>query len=281
MTACTRVAPEIRDELMTWRQERDARLRADTGWLTLAGLHWLKAGAQTVGAGPNVDIRLPERSGVPALLGTIEVNGSITFTAAPGASVVINSSAMTQATLASDANATPTEAQVGPVTFHVIERNGRLGLRVKDKQSDVLKHFAGMRYFEIEPDFRKTARLEPHAQPTSLPVPNVLGFDTLEPSAGHVVFEHDGVTHRLVVMGEAEDGELFIVFGDKTNGHETYGAGRFVYAALLSNRTVTLDFNKAYNPPCVFTPYATCPLPPAGNRLPFDVKAGELRYGAH
>jgi hypothetical protein len=143
----------------------------------------------------------------------------------------------------------------------------------------VLKAFTGMEYFPIAPEWRLTARFEPYTPAKTIPIPNVFGRLEDSPSPGSLVFTVDGREYRLDPVLETGETDLFIIFGDQTNGRETYGAGRFLYAKPAGpDGTTVLDFNKSYNPPCVFTPYATCPLPPPQNKLPFRIPAGEKRY---
>ena len=169
----------------------------------------------------------------------------------------------------------------GSLSFFAIRRGDRLGVRVKDSEAATLKAFHGLDYFPLEPKWKLVARFEAAAEPKEIPIPNALGFDEPILSPGHVVFTLDGVEHRLLALDDTGDGRLFLVFGDKTNGRETYGGGRFLYTDPPQGGRVELDFNRAYNPPCVFTPYATCPLPPRENRLPMRIEAGEKSFAGH
>ena len=176
-----------------------------------------------------------------------------------------------------DTGGAPTELALGSVRLYLIERSGKLAVRVKDSEAETRKKFSGIDYYPIDSAWRVTARFEPYDPPRMLPIVNVLGMPEPEDSPGALVFDADGETHRLDAIGEGES--LFIVFGDATNGSETYGGGRFVYTDLPSDDgTVILDFNKSYNPPCVFTAYSTCPLPPEQNKLPLAVRSGERVY---
>jgi uncharacterized protein (DUF1684 family) len=159
----------------------------------------------------------------------------------------------------------------------VIKRGDRLGVRVKDKQSPALAGFHGLDNYPVEPSWRVEARFEPYSPPKEVPIPNVLGQVTPSPSPGAVVFDWQGKTYRLDALGSVEEG-LSLIFADQTNGKETYGAGRFLETGPPKDGKVVVDFNRAYNPPCAFTAFATCPLPPAQNRLALRVEAGEKKY---
>jgi uncharacterized protein (DUF1684 family) len=169
------------------------------------------------------------------------------------------------------------------VSFYPISRQGRLAIRVKDPETDARRAFRGLTYFPVDPSWRIEARVEDNAAPKPITVPNVLGAETSEPSPGTLVFERGGKTYRLTPVLEEGETDWFVIFGDATNGHDTYGAGRFLYVPPAVDGRTVIDFNKAYNPPCVFTDYATCPLPPPQNRLPIRVEAGEKEYshGGH
>jgi uncharacterized protein (DUF1684 family) len=164
----------------------------------------------------------------------------------------------------------------GSKTFTVIERSGRYAVRLKDNESKLRSSFAGMRWFPARESYRVNARFVSYPQPKTLAIPNILGSSYPYPSPGYVVFQIDGTEFRLEPVIEEGDKELFFIFRDRTAGKETYGAGRFLYTDLPRDGKVELDFNKAENPPCAFTPYATCPLPPRQNVLPVRIEAGEL-----
>jgi uncharacterized protein (DUF1684 family) len=166
------------------------------------------------------------------------------------------------------------------MTLHVIERGGRLAVRVRDTASPARTRFDGIEAYPVDARWRVAARFEPYEPARTVEVPTVLG--TAEPMTcpGRLVFELDGRTFTLDAMSEADDADLFLIFADATNRDATYGGGRFLYAARPgADGTVVVDFNKAYNPPCAFTPYATCPLPPPQNSLELRVEAGEKRWG--
>ena len=269
-----------RAEIGAFRARRDAGLRSPAGWLTVVGLSWLSEGENAVGSSRQSAVALPEGK-APATLGSIRLEkGVAAFTAAPGVEVTSDGGAVTSVVLDPDTAGKPTTLQHGPLSFFLIERGGRLGVRVKDRESEALKGFRGVERFPLDPAWRFVARFVKHEASTRLAVPSVLGTTDQEESPGYVLFEAGGKSHRLDALPEGEG--LFLVFGDETNAKETYGGGRFLYTPKPSpDGTVVVDFNRATNPPCVFTPFATCPLPPAGNRLALRVAAGEKTYGEH
>ncbi len=264
-------------ELAEWKQWRDGRLRQPDSWLTLVGLAWLQEGDNSVGSDPASRVVLPKSA--PARVGILRLAGSrVTFVADPGAMVTAHGAPVSTLVLRSDAEGEATVLQHGAVSFYLIRRSDRLAVRIKDSRAETLAKFSGLEYYPADLRWRVEARFEPATRPTEIEVPNALGFTEKIPSPGHVVFELDGVSHRLLALDDTGDGRLFLVFGDRTNGRDTYGGGRFLYTDPPAGGRVTIDFNRAYNPPCVFSPYATCPLPPPGNRLPIAVEAGEKKY---
>jgi len=270
-----------RARVRAWREDRETRLKADGGWLTLAGLSWLKEGRNGFGSDPAGDIVLPEGS-APPKAGVFELkDGQVTVALQPGASGRIVGKPVTgPATLRPDTAGSPDVLEMGALSLTVIERGGRLGIRVKDKNSPARKQFAGLKWFEVDEDYRVEARWVSHPQPKPVKVPNVLGQTESMPSPGYAEFTLGGTPVRLDgVLEDPRSEQLFFILRDRTSGKETYGAGRFLYADLPKAGKVVLDFNKAYNPPCAFTPYATCPLPPPQNWMPVRVEAGELNYG--
>ena len=267
-------------QIEAWRQRRVARLTAPDGWLAVVGLFWLEDGDNSVGSAPGSRVALPPRT--PASVGTIRVaSGRATLVpsaeAASGVEVD-GKPAAGETALRSDADGSPTVVAAGGVSFYLISRQGRLAVRVKDPESEARRRFRGLSYFPIDPTWRIEARVEPNAGAKPISVPNVLGAETSEPSPGTLVFARGGRTYRLTPVLEEGETDWFVIFGDTTNGHDTYGAGRFLYVPPAKDGRTVIDFNKAYNPPCVFTDYATCPLPPPQNRLPVRVEAGEKQY---
>jgi uncharacterized protein (DUF1684 family) len=270
--------PKHRAEIVAWQTRRLSRLTAPDGWLSLSGLWWLAPGDNSVGTAADNRIVLPQGAG-SAHAGVLKLAGTgVSAILTPEARVSIGDKPVTTADLASDGGGDPTILTAGSVSFFVIERQRRLGVRVKDSEAPTRKNFTRLEYYRIDPSWRFEAKFEPYNPPKKISVPTELGTPEVDISPGALVFERDGKTYRLDPVLEQGSADLFIIFGDKTNGSATYGAGRFLYAPMPTNGRTVVDFNKAYNPPCAFTPYATCPLPPAQNHLPFEVTAGEKKY---
>ena len=275
-------ADVFREENDAWRAKRIAELTAPDGWLALVGLHFLKPGENTVGHAPTSDVVL---SRGPARLGvaTLAADGKVTLQIAAGGEATIDGQLARGGELRAGSGAVkPTLVACGPVSFFVIERGGKMALRVKDRASERRARFAGVDYFPFDPAWRIEARWVAFEKSRMIPLLNVLGQTSPALVPGKAVFERDGKTYELLAIDEGPGEPLFFVIADTTTGQETYGGARFVYAEAPKGGTVVLDFNRAENPPCAFTPFATCPLPPKENRLPFAVTAGEKVYrGSH
>lgn len=286
MTACTgEPAPpapgEHREAIKAWRAERVAKLTAPDGWLTIIGLYWLEPGRQTVGAAGDNDFVL-EASGMPERLGTFVLTGDeLRFDAAPGASVTVDGEPVDSVGVVPDTEGEPTRLTAGSIRLYAIERAGRLAIRARDLEHPRRREFPGLEYFPIDTDWRMRAEFRPYEPPHEETIVNILGMETTMRSPGALVFEHKGKTRRLDTYADPDDEELFVMFADRTNMHTTYGGGRYIYVPRPENGETVIDFNKAYNPPCVFTELATCPLPPSQNRLRFRVTAGEKDFGKH
>jgi len=263
-------------EIATWRADREARLQTDTGWLTVVGLHWLEPGPNSVGSSPTAAVVLPAPA--PAAVGTITLQGTTAeFVAAKGVRVTSKGRPVQRLTL--DAN---TPLELGSLTFFVIERASRIGVRVRDRNAETRRNFRGLRWYDADPRWRVRARLEPPSPGRKVTIGTIVGDQIDLESAGELVFTVNGREVRLEGVYETpERDELFVMFKDGTNGDATYGAGRYMYPPLPVNGIVDLDFNKAYNPPCAYTAFATCPLPPRQNWLPVAIEAGEKSYEAH
>ncbi|MCB1034912.1 MAG: DUF1684 domain-containing protein, partial [Acidobacteria bacterium] len=269
--------PEYAADVDAWHARRVENLRSKTGWLTLIGLFWLQEGDNTFGSAGDNTLAFPEKA--PARAGTLRLEaGKVTVTAAPEAPLLHDGEPVDVLELASDAGGEPTILDLGSLRFYVIDREGRLGIRLKDSESATLESFAGIDRFPVEPAWRFEARWEAYDPPQTVFTPNVLGSAFEEECPGALVLTINGEEHRLEPTSAGE-GNLFLVFGDATNGDSTYGGGRFLELGPPANGKVLVDFNRAYNPPCVFTPYATCPLPRRENRLPVEIPAGEKMWG--
>jgi uncharacterized protein len=268
-------------ELLAWRDRRDMNLRGDNSWLTIAGLIFLKPGRNTFGAGPLNDIVLPE--GAAASAGVLDFNrGKVRLVAKKP--VMVNGTPTATADIKPATADRPADrVTLGTVSFFLMASGDRIAVRLRDQNSPLRTRFTGLKWFQSNDAFRVTARFEPYPSAKKVRVPNILG--DLDPfdATGLVAFTLDGKTYKLEVydLGSGDE-PLFIVFKDLTSGHETYPAARFLNAARPnSKREIVLDFNKAYNPPCAYNPYTTCPLPTAQNRLAVRIEAGELDYHQH
>jgi len=266
-----------------WRAQRVAALTSDSGWLTLAGLYWLHEGDNSFGRGAGNALVL-DNPALPERCGTFVRHGhTVRFVAAAGSSVTHAGQPVDSLELTADAAGEPTVLERGALRFFVIERAGNLGVRVRDLDNPHRTAFKGLSYFPVSTDWVFDARFEPYQPAHRVRIINILGMEQDYSSPGALVFVKDGHEWRLDTVLEAPgDKELFIMFADQTSGHETYGAGRFLYVPLPSAGRTRLDFNKAYNPPCALNDFATCPLPPPQNRLALKVEAGEKTYaGGH
>lgn len=272
--------PAYQQKIEAWQKEHADGLKKEDGWLTVVGLFWLDEGENPFGSDPGNKVIFPEGK-APAVAGAFIRDGNkVRVRAAPGAGVTAAGKPVTEMDLAPGADGKPVVLELGTLSFFVIERQDRIGVRIKDKASPALRSFHGLEFFPVRPDWRVDARFEPYEPVKKVPIPNVLGQVTLSDSPGAVVFDWQGQTYRLDTLGTVEDG-LSLIFADATNGKETYGAGRFLELGQLRNGKVEVDFNTAYNPPCAYTAFATCPLPPQQNKLTLAVTAGEKKFGDH
>jgi uncharacterized protein (DUF1684 family) len=264
-----------------WRQQRLQRLQSEDGWLTLVGLGWLKEGPNTAGASGKADVEFPAPA--PPQVGTFTRSGAaVSFQPAPGVTVLRGRQLFAGGPLKTDAGgADPDVLQLGRLRFHVIDREDQLGVRIKDPEAPARKSFQGIPSYPASEKWRVRARWEPSNPPVQIAVPNTLGKVERMPSPGTAVFQVEGKEFRLTPVLEEGSPHLFFVFADETNRTETYGAGRFLYADPAKDGTVVLDFNRAYNPPCAFSAFTTCPLPLKQNQLALRVEAGEKRARLH
>ena len=267
-----------RESIEQWRAQQESELKADDGWLAVSGLFWLKDGVNRAGSRITSDVALPRG---PADLGTFELHDSkVIFRPAPSVAVTVNGEVPSGVIpLKSDADGKPDRIQLDAFTMFVIHRGNRYAIRLKDTESQARKEFTGLHWFPVKENYRVIAKFVPYRPPKMIAIPNVLGETEQDASPGYVVFTLDGQSLRLDPV--VEDDQLFFIFHDLTSGKETYPPGRFLYTDLPKNGEVVMDFNQAQNPPCAFTAYATCPLPPKQNRVPVRVEAGEQNYGHH
>lgn len=267
------------ESLEAWRAARVAALTSDSGFLTLAGLYWLEQPRSSFGRARSNDFVL-EHAAMPRRLGYFERAGdAVRFVAARRDTVFAGEAAVTRIDMRSDRGGTPTVLRHGPIEFFVIERSGQLGVRVRALDNPRRRDFPGLEYFPASDAWRLTARFEPYEPVRQIPIINVLGMEDDMPSPGAIVFEKDGREWRLDTIDETPgSNSLFVMFADATTGRESYGAGRFLYVERPRDGRVQVDFNRAYNPPCAFNDFATCPLPPPQNRLELAVTAGERKF---
>lgn len=265
-----------------WRTKRVANLTREDGWLTLVGLFWLKEGENGLGRDPKNRVTL-DHPALPPHAGAFIVQGNeVRFEAAAGSTVRHDGKAVTSLGLASDLKGDPTLLTSGSLQFYLIDRTGKLGIRMRDTEHPARTSFEGIDHYSVTRDWIVEARFEPYPAGKTIPIPNILGMMDQMLNPGALVFNKDGKEHRLdALLNAADDDEFFIIFADATSGRETYGAGRYMYVPRPKGDRLLLNFNKAYNPPCAFNDFATCPLPPRQNRLPIKVEAGEKTYGHH
>jgi len=266
-------------QVSEWRQSRHESLSSEDGWLTLVGLEWLTAGENRLGSGPSSTIPIP---GGPPDWGTIYLEGdTLRFVPAPDSPVAVNGEPAAEVLLLADSQGDPTVVSSGDVSFYVIFRES-YALRIKDRNALALQEFEGVDNYDFQPDWRYEARFVPAEKGQTIEIANVLGQLSQTPVYGYAEFERDGKTHRLLGLGDENSESVWFLFADRTSGRETYGAGRYLYSdGLPVDGHLVIDFNKAYNPPCAFSEYATCPLTPQQNRLNLAVTAGEKNYHPH
>ncbi len=266
-------------EINDWHRKRIANLRKENGWLNLVGLYWLKEGTNTFGSDPSNDIIFPEGKARKFLGKFVKTDSVITIVVNEHSLVFLNGSSVKKMRMIDDLHENTTILSHKTLRWHIIKRGpDKYGVRLRDLEADLLKSFEGIERFPVNEDWRINAEFMPYNPPKELNIPTIIGTIEKELSPGKLSFKIQGEKFTLDVTDAGD--KYFIVFADLTSGEETYGAGRFIYTDKPdSNNRVILDFNKAYNPPCAFTKYATCPLPTKGNYLNIAVTAGEKNYG--
>jgi len=273
--------PVYVEEIEKYRRDREERLRAPDGWLTLIGLFWLEEGPNRFGSDSDLPIALPADA-APSHAGTLFRDGkAVRLVAGAEAEITLDGERVGERTLRDDGQGKPDVLKLGRLSMYVIRRGDRAALRVKDPESPTRREFEGIDFYPVDPAYRVRARFETYDPPRPVDIPTAAGTTAEMLIPGKLVFSLGGASLSLEpLVGEPEETELFLIFKDETSGSETYGAGRYLYATLADGFAV-VDFNKAYNPPCAFSRYATCPLPPRSNRLGVSIRAGEKRYGDH
>jgi uncharacterized protein (DUF1684 family) len=264
-------------EELAWREHRDKEMRAPTSWLNIAGLFWLKEGGNRFGTSEENSIKLPEGSAPPFAGSFLLENGAVTVTAAQGVGLKVNGNKVDGFVLKGDDSEKPDIVELDDLRMWVIKRFGQYAIRMRDLNHKPFQNFRGLDFYPPNEKYKLFADFHPYQEPKKVEVGTVIGKNTEMSSLGYVTFKMDGKDYRLDVFS-GKPKELFIVFGDETNGKETYEASRFLNAEVLESGKVVLNFNRAHNPPCAYTPYATCPLPPPQNQLKISIFAGEKKY---
>jgi uncharacterized protein len=274
----TKGTPEYFEEIKQWDQKRAERLKADDGWLNLVGRTWLKQGENKFGSSKENDVII-ESGKVPANMGVFIFHDStVTMKVNDGVEVLFNGKPVKEIVMIGDGKTDMTVFQCGPIKWNLIVRDTLYGIRFRDLESEAVKNFKGIERFPVNEDWKVSADFETYNPPKKISVPNVLGQIDEEPSPGAIVFKKENQTYKLEAIDAGD--RLWFIFADGTSGEETYGGGRFLYTDKAdSTGKVIVDFNKAYNPPCVITKYATCPLPPRENYIKLRITAGEKMYG--
>jgi uncharacterized protein (DUF1684 family) len=267
---------DYHDRLKKWRKAMDVNLIKENSWLSLAGLYWLEEGENAFGSDPINKIVLPAGSG-PGRIGTFWFNdGIVSLQVDEGIEVKIDRKTLSEAQIMPDTSGTPTEISLGNLKFMLIKRDDSLGIRLWDNNRPERMGFPGRQWYPIDENYRLTGTycILDGFQQLQLDRKNGVGIEVS--AAGEVEFSLDEQVYSLFAL-EEDDGKLFLMFNDSTNGEQTYTAGRYLVTDPPLEGTVVLDFNRAYNPPCAFTDYATCPLPPGENKIDIPIPAGELK----
>ncbi len=273
-------ADPYRAEILKFQQDREAALKTDVGWLTIAGLWFLTQPETTFGSDPLNDIVLP--AGAPERAGTFVLrDGKVTVRAVSGVTFDLNGKTITEAELKPDGQGPPDRITLGALQLWVHNSGERLSIRMRDKNNPLRTEFTGTSWFPIDPAYRVEGTYTAYPQPKIIEVPNILGDIDKMPIPGIVSFTINGQEHKLEPVAESGDPRFWIIFRDLTSQKETYPAARFLYVPAPVNGKMILDFNKAQNPPCAYNPYTTCPLPTEQNRLRTRIEAGEMRYKGH
>lgn len=282
LSSCTE-NPDMNDPFvkaeLKWRKDRDERMKKPNSWLTIAGLFWLEEGVNNFGSNGDNDVILPAYSAAP-YLGTLTLrNGVVELKTTEASGITIDGQPVTSKQLHTDMDEKRDEMELGQLRFWIIKRGDRYALRLRDLSAKRFKEYHGIDYYPISKDYRVFAKLVPYPEPKKEIIPTVVGTEEEFTIPGYLEFDLLGIKHRLdPFVVESDSTVYFLIIKDATSGKTTYGAGRYMYPEILADGRVELNFNRAYNPPCAFTPYATCPLPPPQNILDIELEAGEKRY---
>lgn len=273
-------AKDHAEEVELWYQERVSSLKSDEGWLNLIGLYWLEEGETTFGSGLESGFRL-EDDGFPDLIGVFTLEGDKVFFVPRTDSVFIGENEVKGKVKVFDAGTQEFEKLTyNSLRWNIIKRADAYGVRLRDLETAAVTQFEDIERYPVDLDWRLEAKFVPYVPIREIPITNVLGQTTPNPSPGYLEFDKEGRTFKIDALDDGD--QLYLIIADNTSGGETYGGGRYMYVKKpTSGDKVILDFNKAYNPPCVFTPHATCPLPPRQNILDLAITAGEKTFGEH
>ena len=267
------------DEIKKWQKQKEDSLRKENRWFTVSGLIWLKSGDNFFGADENNPLPLAGK-GIAAQVGSFFLEGeNVTLKTLHARGLTLNGEpAPTTADIHPDVSGAPDQISIAKYNLKIIQRGERIGIRVYDNNNPAYKNFEKLNWFPIDETYKVNAKFIAYETPREISITNILGDTNRVANPGYVEFELNGKFCRLEAEGDNPKEELFFNFKDATNGESTYGAGRFLDTDGVQRGKVTIDFNKCYNPPCVYTDYATCPLPPKGNALNIKVEAGEMNY---
>jgi uncharacterized protein len=269
-----------RNTVEHWRAQRVAELTGDDGWLTLVGLLWLDKGENSFGSARGNRLVL-EHPALPPVAGNfVQDSSGVRFVARPGSGITHGGQSVSSIQMVPDTRGNPTTLSKGSLRFFIIERSGRFGVRVRDLDSPRRRNFKPIEYYPIDPSWAVDARFEPYEPHRKIRISTILGYDEEMDSPGALVFNIDGRDWRLdAILEDPADKDFFVMFADGTNGGGSYGGGRFLHVPFPTQGVSRVDFNEAYNPPCAFNDFATCPLPPYQNHLTLQIESGEKAYG--
>lgn len=263
-----------------WHRQRVQSLKSEEGWLNLAGLFWLKPGVNTFGSDSQNDLIFPSKA--PSRMGVLVLdNGVVKAQISADGGVTSNGRALAEQVIFGGEEKEPPVLAWQSLRWFVIKRGDRYAVRLRDLDSELVRNFPGIERYPVDARWRVEATAEVPFPPQTVKITDVVGTVSQQNVAANLIFKVGDQTYKLAATDSGK--QYFVVFADATNGHETYGSGRFLYVEKSSpnSNKVWLDFNKATNPPCAFTAYATCPLPPKQNFLPVGIPAGEKNFGHH
>lgn len=271
--------PEYISEIKAWHKKRIENLKKENGWLNLVGLLWLNEGENKFGSDGSNKVIFPKGKAEPFMGSFFLKDSTVTIEINKNVKVFLkDGSRVEKMMLKHDQQPGTTILGYNSLRWFVIKRGDRYGIRLRDLEADLVKNFEGIETYPVNSDWKFEAKFEKYDPPKKIAVPNILGTIDEEKSPGALVFNKDGKEYKLDALDEGDS--YFLIFADETSGVETYGGGRFLYTPKAdSTGKLFVDFNRAYNPPCVFTKYATCPLPPKQNHLKMQITAGEKNYG--